>query len=248
MSTATIKQTKDYTMFKKHDSNRTIDNRNLNRIIESIKEEDLLAECPIIIDKDGRVVDGQHRLEAAKILGKAIYYIESDGFSSKAMNRLNTAKKSWALDDFLNNFCAEGHEDYIKLQDFIKKEKLPLNIAIQLFAGHRSKSLLNEFKEGKFKFPNEKDFEECLVKLIQINEIREYIRKKTIGTKSYLDRVTFSEALINFFNIKSFEYKVFINKLQYKVDMMHPCTSIGDYLKLFKEIYNWYNSKPISDS
>jgi len=67
-------KTKDYSIFKKHESNRGIDQNNLKKIVNSIKAEDLLAFRPILVDAQMRVIDGQHRLEAARLLDLDVYY------------------------------------------------------------------------------------------------------------------------------------------------------------------------------
>ncbi|MEK6878376.1 MAG: ParB/Srx family N-terminal domain-containing protein, partial [Nanoarchaeota archaeon] len=70
-----IEKTTDYKMFKKLKGNRNIYKPHLNGLIQSIQEENLLQYNPITINSDMEIVDGQHRLEAAKILKLDIYYL-----------------------------------------------------------------------------------------------------------------------------------------------------------------------------
>lgn len=69
-----MKETKDYNIFKKHPNNREIFHANLEKIKRSIQIKNLLEYRPIIVDKKMQVIDGQHRLEAARQLGVPIYY------------------------------------------------------------------------------------------------------------------------------------------------------------------------------
>ena len=61
-----VMKTNDYSMFTKIDGNRQIDKKNVNNLIESMKEK--LLVCPIIVNEDNQIIDGQNRLEALKDL------------------------------------------------------------------------------------------------------------------------------------------------------------------------------------
>lgn len=56
-----INVTTSYGLFKKHPLNREIDEQNLNKIIQSIKHQNLLNIQPILVNENYEVVDGQHR-------------------------------------------------------------------------------------------------------------------------------------------------------------------------------------------
>src|SRR5665213_684124 len=77
LSGGSIRFTTDYSIFKKHPQNREVqrDSAKFKQLLASVKEEDRLSSNPILVDKELYVFNGQHRLEVAKVLGKAIYYL-----------------------------------------------------------------------------------------------------------------------------------------------------------------------------
>lgn len=240
-----IQQTVDYEVFQKHRSNRPICEKSVQRLMDSIKRSNRLSSKPICVDHNYCIVDGQHRLEAARRLGIPIYFVQED-FKSEDMIEMNANQKNWTISDYLNFYnSVDSKPEYKKLKTFIIEENLPLNIALQLLNGDRSAAFFQNFRDGYYKFPKDLDFTEAMERKSMIKECIEYIKRKTSGPKGYLDKVTFYAGLVDFFNIKSFSYDVFMTKLSYKIDLLHPCTRQCEYVKIFKEIYNWKNQKPI---
>jgi len=244
----TIEETKDYDVFNKHKANRKTNEKLVVRLIKSIETKNLLKCNPIVVDKHFNVIDGQHRLEAARRLQLPISYITDENVDVKDIVPLNVEKETWKLDEYLNFHCNQDKLDYLLLQDFMEKEKfLKVNIALELLHGCRNSEFHTEFKKGNYKFPQETEMLEVLTKKTQIHEVINYIKTKTSGPKTYLDKVTFYSAMIEFFNIKSFSYTIFMQKLQYRIDLIHPCQCRSDYVRIFKEIYNFKNQSPIGE-
>ena len=215
--------------------------------MEKISERNLLKCQPILVNKEWYVIDGQHRLEAAKRLQIPISFVVDENLTLEDMATLNIASKKWAVSDYLNYYARKGFPDYLKLEDFIKKEKMQLNVAFMLFHGSKNTSFFKSFSEGKYKFPNEVEYAEAMKTNLMIKDIIDFIKRKTSGTKTYLDKVSFYGALVEFFNIKSFEYEKFKTKLELKLDFMRRCTTKTQYILLFKQIYNWKNKNPLEE-
>ena len=55
----TVHETKDYNLFKFLDTNREPNQRIINTLVKSIKENGI--QIPIIVNPDKQIVDGQHR-------------------------------------------------------------------------------------------------------------------------------------------------------------------------------------------
>ena len=68
----------EHNQFKSIKGNRAVSPPHVRSIIESITEHNYLFEFPISVTNDLEVIDGQHRLEAAKQLGKMIWYRKID--------------------------------------------------------------------------------------------------------------------------------------------------------------------------
>ena len=116
-----ILETSDYSIFQKHSSNRNIDKSNLNKIINSIKARNLLYLRPIIVNKNFEIIDGQHRLEAAKYLELPVFYQIQPEAVDEDIILLNDNMKRWTIDDYLNYYLSKGNIEYTKLNEFIKK-------------------------------------------------------------------------------------------------------------------------------
>lgn len=139
-----IKSTKDYSLFKLRNDNREhgINKTHLDYLIEKIKLRNLLDLNPIIVNEDFEVINGQHRLEAAKRLNLPIYYRVIEKCSAKDIIDLNFSK-SWTMSDYLHFYCENNYEEYIKLKEFIYKSRLTLKVALNLSQGNSRKKIMN---------------------------------------------------------------------------------------------------------
>ena len=70
----------------------------------------------------------------------------------RLVSTLNSTGKKWNLKNYANAWAKLGNENYIKLLDFAKKEKLPLNPLIIAFDGEKGGNGNMNFKDGKFEF------------------------------------------------------------------------------------------------
>ena len=79
IANSAMKKTKDYSQFKYLPGNRDLVLNHVDRLVKSISKNNLLKNNPIMINKQGYILDGQHRLQAAEELGVDIYYNVLDG-------------------------------------------------------------------------------------------------------------------------------------------------------------------------
>src|SRR3990167_9828888 len=95
--------TRDYSIFKNIAGNRLLNENKINKIIYEIKNGlDVLSYCPIIVDEDMRVIDGQHRLYIARKLQSNIWYVISKKkLSILDIAKVNTNTERWKLKDFI---------------------------------------------------------------------------------------------------------------------------------------------------
>ena len=102
-----MNQTTDYSLFKDVSSNRDVDRKHVKKLVNSIREKNLLEVNPIIVNEKLEVLDGQHRLEAAKQLKVPIYYVISSDVTHNDISRLNSNKKNWLLMDYINYYTVK---------------------------------------------------------------------------------------------------------------------------------------------
>ena len=242
-----MEKTKDYSIFKKHPNNREVVPSNVEKIKKSIQMRNLLEFRPILVDSEMRVMDGQHRLEAAKLLGIPVYYqrAASEQEETHEIILLNAYQKAWSNEDFLNYYTSKGIESYVKLSNFKQKNNLKLKEAIALLTSGWSGDFGKAFKEGKFVFPNEQKVREALTNLDKIKTFISFVIEKTPHNRSIMDSAALKKALIYFFNIHQVNFDVFMKKLEVRLDLFRQCNRAQTYLELFVEIYNWRNRDPV---
>jgi disulfide oxidoreductase YuzD len=69
-----VHRTEDYSLFKFSKYQKDVDTAHVNRVVESIKKNNMAHVFPIIVMPDMEVVDGRCRFEAGRSLGLPIYY------------------------------------------------------------------------------------------------------------------------------------------------------------------------------
>src|SRR5882757_1010825 len=146
--------TTNYDMFVFREDNRDkIDQGHVRKLVDSITSRNLLELRPIVVNERMEIIDGQHRLLAAQKLGVEIYYQVEENLDSEQIINLNIAK-TWGIQDFLNFYVNHEYPEYVKLHNVIKKNNLPLKVAISLYMG-QSHIGFHDFKIGKYVFKNE---------------------------------------------------------------------------------------------
>ena len=140
--------TYDYSLFKFIECNRNV--THIKKLKASIEAIDLTMHYPIVVNDNMEIVDGQHRFEVCKLLGKPIYYeyINSKEYI-KGMQNLNVASRVWRQEDYLHFYCKLGNETYKNFEQFMNKNGLKLSNAIILFSDAKTNS--GDFKSGKLK-------------------------------------------------------------------------------------------------
>lgn len=104
-----IKVSFKYDSFKTIEWNRDLNRSNLNKLISLNKDKFQLHVFPILVTKNLEVIDGQHRLEASRVLGSPVYYIVQGNDSSfEAVHRVNIAGKTHSLKDKIEMLAKSG--------------------------------------------------------------------------------------------------------------------------------------------
>jgi hypothetical protein len=151
-----LRQTKNYTQFKRLAHNRKVNNRQVTNLENSIKKLDLTMFAPIMV-KNNYIIDGQHRFEACKNLDLPIWFIELDQLQEKdivtAIALLNNNAKNWSAEDFLHLYCELGMNEYLTIKEYMRDYEMnSLSVAIYFLSGfNQYKSAINKkFKDGNF--------------------------------------------------------------------------------------------------
>lgn len=149
-----IESTSEYGMFKKVKGNRPVSHVHTVNLIRSIERENLLAANPIIVNREMEVIDGQHRLEAAKEMGEPIYYVVSADARIDDVMLLNATTKTWGSGEYARSYAERGLNEYASLVGFCKRHDMSVSCSLDLLWGEdRAVNLGRKFKDGKFSSP-----------------------------------------------------------------------------------------------
>lgn len=239
-------QTKDYEIFKKHASNRPINETLVHRLMNSISEKNLLKIRPIVVNDEMQILDGQHRLEAARRLGIPIYYQIEKQSDDIDMIRLNANQNSWRLEDYHNFYVSQGNQEYQQLDHFLKNHSLTLHNFIKLDGYSRKNNRSMVFKNGGFVMPTEDERKAKLATWTRAKELINFIGKRRSDLSVVLRSVNFQRGLVSFLSRNDVEYDELKNRLEIKIDIVGPRAGVGGYYSLFLEIYNFRRREPIA--
>tara|TARA_R110002126_G_scaffold56834_1_gene151455 strand:- start:1033 stop:1770 length:738 start_codon:yes stop_codon:yes gene_type:complete len=237
-SELTIKKTKDYFLFNQLKGNRSVNIINKNRLIKSFKKRYLV--CPIIVNENFEIIDGQHRFEAAKELNLPIFYFVVPSYGVEEVQVLNSNQKNWSTDDYVEGYVDMGKTDYAIYRDFRNKYEFPVTQTMEILRDKKSggtdtTNATIEFRNGDFKVRNinksTKIFED-------INSLK-YIYE---GYK----RTSFVAAMITLLNKDEFSINEFLTKLSFQKTKLVDCTNVSNYIILIEQIYNFKRKQKLN--
>lgn len=96
-----IRKEECYDLFSFITFNRPTCKKNIEKLVRLNSTKDRFHLFPIVVDESKRIIDGQHRFEACKILKKPIYYVTDNTEENnwKAITEVNEAGKRHSVED-----------------------------------------------------------------------------------------------------------------------------------------------------
>jgi hypothetical protein len=229
---STVYVTNDYEMFSFKDGNRPIRKTHLKNITDSIATKQI--PVPIVVDGNFEICDGQNRFMACKNLKKPVYYIVIDDLTLEDVQRLNANTKTWSPDDFLESYCKQGFNEYIKFRRFKKKYEFGHSECLVILGGwktkNKGKNINQAFKEGDFRIIDYADACEISDK---ITKVRKYF--------DGYNHKCFIHAMLRLFRESGetgYDHSKFLNKLSRQTEKMKKQANTENYLSLIESIYN----------
>jgi len=238
-----VYKTNHLSVFKQIKGNRPPNPQHIRRLVSSIRNNGMLQN-PIIVNEQMEVIDGQHRLMAAKELKSYVFYIIIEKYRINEVQILNLNQKNWTSKDFMNGYADMGIESYIKLKNFYSRNKV-FNITdcISMCSNlpSNSSSMANKFRKG-----NDKEmklaqvFEEGTWRGNDFELAQEWADKLKL-VKPYYEgyrKSTFVKTMIGMFKNDNFNFFEFLNKLKKQQDKMIDASNIGQCKLIIEDIYN----------
>lgn len=230
-----IYETKDYSIFKLRDDNRfKIRESHINFLAESIKEKNLIQQNPILVNKNMEVIDGQHRLLALKKLNETVYFKILNDVDIYDLILINKSLK-WGYEDYLNFYIKRGNQNYVKLQEFMKKTNTNALIAARLNSKLLgSNSLTKLLRNGKFVFNDEDNIDKVVFTTDIINQIQ-----NVKGYTAFIRSNKFFEALLNLVLHPKYDHLWFMKNISRFHNKIVPQPNREAYQNMLESIYNY---------
>jgi hypothetical protein len=228
-----------YSKFKFIVGNRPIVAAKVSKLVDVVTGGlNLFEYCPILVNKDMYVIDGQHRLEACKRMKLPVYYCVVEKITLNQIAKINSSQNKWNMNDFFNCFIQTGIKDYKTLKEFKEKYDISTGIAAQLLmygtvndAGGGSVS--EDFREGLFR--------------IQKRESAEKIMKtaydyQNVADLSIIKNRNFLRAIQELLRSKEYNHQEVIDKLNLRKSVISKKSNFKEYAYQIEELFNRGNS------
>lgn len=220
--------------FKFIQGNRDFKESKIKKLVTSYRRGlNMFPYCPIIVDSDMRVIDGQHRFMACKELKIPVYYVVAEEVTIRQIADLNNASDKWKNSDFLNCYCDMKMPDYVKLREFMDSSKLPLSTVVLLLNRGREfsyggGSAMPSFRDGDFKCDHA-DY---------ANEVMEIYGDISAKNEVAMKSMTVS-AIVTLINGGKYDHKHMMDRFDKSKATIPRCGNVKEYLLRIEEVYNY---------
>lgn len=227
----TVYETTEYAMFHHLLENREVDQKHVRKLVREISKKNLLHLKPIDVTTTGGVVDGQHRLEAARELGLPVFYRVTEELGEAEIASLNVAQKNWTGPDYLHYWTAKGRPAYRLLSDFMQHYPQISFSNAKLMMGLNDTSSSAEFQAGNFQTGDPKKGEQTAALILRISQ---EARFKYAVDSRFVGALHHCVAKLEGFNADRFVQKIMLQPAALMRQATHK-----QYLEMFADIYNY---------
>ena len=227
----TITSTTNYDQFKVVNSNRTIKQRNVEKLMKSFElTKGMSKSKPIIVDGNYNVIDGQHRLMACKKMGIPVHYVVTED-TIDSIPIFNTYQEKWGIEDYVIYYANKGNENYIRLLEVKRRAGVSINACLECLGFATSKTSNFALKEGRFVF--EEDIDKSVEHIEKVMRLCYVIKgKRNVSTK-------ITRAIRTLSKIRTFNLDAFIEKITRYQGKLYNCTTSDEYIDMFVSINNY---------
>jgi hypothetical protein len=241
-----VTETKDYDQFKYLPENRPIIKSHVVLLKDSICRKNFLHVNPIIVDENFFVLDGQHRLQAAKELEIPIHYTMQEGEKCTESLFLLQKSRGWSLNDYINYYIkTDPEKGYDQFEKHKEKYKIPNDILACLYSFYSfSEHSYGQFttkkmiKAGLFRF-NSIDLESMERDVEQYLIFREFCTERRIKPTSIYGCGSSVIAFCCFAGFYTPNWKVFFRRLEERWFTLKPEYSYRSFVRSLVKMYNY---------
>lgn len=226
------------------DNRQTVD-KQVSRLVESIRKYGYVEGMPILVNKKGEIIDGQHRFLACKQLQIEPDIVEVDS-TSDIIPVVNSTQLPWRHADYVKYYAGKGIQDYIILEQICKNKHISPKVVEVMITNKSSyrdsmrRNIVNPIRSGEFKIPDKSD--KGLAKLER--KITAILNVVTLLGLPKTERLIL--AICRLAEDKNFSFSVLESKINYQRSKIYRCTTIDEYKVMLATIYNYKNVKRVA--
>lgn len=206
--------TKNYEQFKRIDGNRPLNKTKYSKLLESIKEVQLVI--PIIVNENMEIVDGQHRFNCCVELNKDVYYIVNEGYKIEGVKRANLVSSNWNTLDYLNLHIIDGNTNYNEFADLLEYSRLNIGDLVKIFAVASNVTL----DSMRYTFENGE------LTLNEIEKVKGFlVALKDFETYKGSTKKSFIAAFVSLYFDNRYDHSKMQNKLKTRINQLEKNTN-----------------------
>lgn len=229
-------ETTNLEQFKYLSFNRPIDRNHVVKMKSVLQNKNDWKNHPLLVTKDMEVIDGQHRLEASKLLGIPVHYEISENYRPEDVFNINTCQKRWQPIDFMHYHAELGNSEYTKLRSFMRDMGYPLNVML-IWLSKEEDGRQTRFRDGKFVF---RLTEDTLSAMMASKQIIDILKKKHIKPISIYKQQSFHKALKYVLCNPMVDVDYLLSKIENYSSFIKYCQSWQEYVDILADIHNMY--------
>jgi len=222
-----IYQTIDYSIFQRMEGNRPINQLHVKRLAKSMNERGFIPAYHIVVNEGMILVDGQHRLEAAKSLGVPVFYVIQPDIDIHINRDLNSTSKGWSVNDYLDSFVEQGLTDYIAMKEFSQRYPMLSVSSITHLSEMTGGYLINNFKAGNTKFNPDSAFVVTCAEVITL-----------LANEGYPATRTMTLAVKQLVALDGFNFDIFKQRLTRYPFRVRKGADVNSWLATLVKLYN----------
>jgi hypothetical protein len=234
-----VQCTTDYSIFKLFPGNRPYkttprSEMHIMKLVASMAAFGFMPNFHITTNSKMQVIDGQHRLEAAKRAGVPVYFVIDDTITLEAVQVAGGLCVRWSLMDFIVSNAASGNKSYQKLLSTFETSPLSLGAVRGVWERAYSPDLI-EFttavRDGTFTMtkPQEMKFNLLYGQVVELDTF----------SPGYFHNAYPVLGLMPLLTHPDYDHSRMKAKLTYQSTRLVRCASIAENTRLLFDLYNY---------
>jgi hypothetical protein len=189
----------------------------------------------IVVNKNGILISGHHRLLAAMKAKVPVSYVIED-IADDDVSSVCKITRNWTIIDHMKHYVKLGNPHYVVLDKFMKN-----------FPDLRPTESMMLVKNGPTQ--DRYQFEQGLFTSKKMDLAYQWGRQ-IMALKPYFDeyycKSIFVRALLKVFQNPKFNFEEFLHKVKLRPTMLQPCGTVEKYLELIEKIHNYRRGEKIN--